>query len=508
MLLTNANIITMDPRFPIAKSVAIHEGKIWSISSEVTKQLDHTHTETIDCGGGTILPGLIDSHIHFAGLAENAIIPDIGPEHVHSIQDIQEILKTAAKETPRGQWILARGYHLFNIKEKRHPTRWDIDKVTTSHPVRLMHSTAYIHVLNSLALKMANITASTAEPPGGVIERDLNTGEPNGILYGMGPYLAKVIPSLNDDLMVHAIKTAGEQLISLGITSIHDPSRANDSKRWNLLAKCRDLNVLMPRIQMILGTEPFLQGQFKTQFIEDDYLKTGGVKIILSEATGELYPAMKELLDMVLQIHKAGRQVVIHAVETHHIDVAADAIEYAINRSPRVNHRHRIEHCSECPPKLANRLASLGIIVVTQPNFIFYNGDRYLKTVKKDILPFLYPFNTLITSGIKVAGSSDCPVVPANPFHGIYSAVTRQTATGNQLIPDEKITILDALKMYTINGAFAGFEEQIKGSITRGKIADLIVVNHDLTKIKPEEIIDLKIEIVILGGKIVYSNRG
>ena len=211
---------------------------------------------------------------------------------------------------------------------------------------------------------------------------------------------------------------------------------------------------------------------------------------------------------MVLEIHMTGLQVAIHAITKKAIEAACTAIEYAVKRKPEIEHRHRIEHCAICPPSLAKRIASLGIIVVTQPPFIHYNGERYRHTVPEEQLAYLYPIRALQQHGIHVAASSDCPIVPPDPLTGIYAAVTRKDETGNVVGENERIPLTDALGLYTRNAARAMFEESLKGTITPGKLADLVVLNADPTRLTPDELKELKVEMTLIGGRVVWQRKG
>ncbi len=211
---------------------------------------------------------------------------------------------------------------------------------------------------------------------------------------------------------------------------------------------------------------------------------------------------------MVHDVHEAGLQAVLHAIEGKAIEAACDAIEYTLGRSHRSDHRHRIEHCSVCPEPLARRIASLGIRVVTQPSFIYYNGERYLKTVPDVNLKHLYPIATLMKHGVKVSGSSDFPIVPPNPMMGIYAAVSRKAENGDVVLPEESISALEALRMYTDYAAEVSYEEMIKGSIMPGRLADLVVLSDDPTKLPPDEIKDIRVEMTILNGEIVWDTMG
>jgi predicted amidohydrolase YtcJ len=208
---------------------------------------------------------------------------------------------------------------------------------------------------------------------------------------------------------------------------------------------------------------------------------------------------------MVFRIHQSGFQACLHAVEEKAVEAACSAIEYALRKFPKPDHRHRIEHCSVCPPSLARRLAALGIMVVTQPSFIYYSGDRYLQTVPAEEIKHLYPIRTLLKSGVKVAASSDCPIAPANPLMGIYAASSRMTETGEAVLSEEKITPEEALRMYGEYAARATFDERMKGSISLGKLADLVVLNGDPTTVPIDEIKDIKVEMTILNGEIVWE---
>jgi predicted amidohydrolase YtcJ len=354
---------------------------------------------------------------------------------------------------------------------------------------------------------MVGISNETPDPPDGLIDRDTKTGEPTGLLFRMGDFLSKKIPPLESDQLDQGIKMANDELLSMGITSVQDASSHNSLEQWKMFHSWKEKEVLKPRLVMMLGTEGFSaykEQDFKTQ-MDKSQLHLGGVKIIIDETTGHLHPIQAELNEMVLRIHQAGFQGCLHAVEEKAVEAACSAIEYALKKFPKSDHRLRIEHCSVCPPPLAKRLAEFGIMVVTQPSFIYYSGDRYLQTVPVEELKHLYPIRTLLKKGVKVAASSDCPIAPANPLIGIYAACSGMAETGEKVLSDEKVTPEEALRMYGENAARATFDEGMKGSISPGKLADLVVLNGDPTKVPIDEVKDIKVEMTVLNGEVVWE---
>lgn len=509
LILFNANALTMDPAFPQAQMVAIQDGKISAVSSnENIADLKKRNTKLIDCKGRTILPGFIDAHFHLFGFAESLITLNLEPQSgIHSISDIQKKIGEQSQQLPPATWIRGRGYNEFYLAEKRHPNRWDLDSVTTIHPIKLTHRSGRAYVLNSLGLKLVGISKETGDPPEGLIDRDIETGEPTGLLYGMGDYLGKAIPPLAPKQIELGIKLADRELCALGITSIHDVSPRNNLDRWKLIQRWKKDGLLKTRVRMMLGKEGFEEyhrHHFPAQ-LDENQVSIGGVKTIVHETTGQLSPDEFELNEMVLNVHRSKLQAILHAIEGKTIEAACDAVEYALEKSPRSDHRHRIEHCSVCTPSLAKRIGSLEVMVITQPSFIFYNGDRYLRTVPDSNLQHLYPIRTLIKNNIVVAGSSDCPIVPASPLIGIYSAISRKTEKGLSILPKEGISPVEALKMYTQYAARAAFEEKIKGSITPGKVADLVVLNGDPAKLPTDEIKNIKVETTFINGEVVFD---
>ena len=507
LILYNANVLTMDSIYPQARMVAVRDSKVLAVSKvDDFEAFRGAATEVIDCQGMTVLPGFHDAHCHPIGLAESLVSPDLSRPVVRSILDIQAKISEAARNTPAGDWIRARGYSEFYLAEKRHPNRWDLDKATTAHPVKLSHRSGHAHVLNSLGLKLAGISMDTPDPPGGLIERDLDSGEPDGVLYEMGSYLAEVVPSLTDDEMERGVRLAGELLISSGITSVQDASVRNNILRWQRLQQWKSQGTFNPRVNMMIGAEAFekFQEQDLLPGTGDDQLRIGAVKIIVHRATGQINPAQEELNEKVLLIHKLGYQVAIHAVEEVTIEAAYLALENALHNFSRTDHRHRIEHCSVCRPSMARRLARLGVGVVTQPAFIYYNGERYLQTVPADQIEHLYPVATFINARLKVAASSDCPVVPPNPLGGVYAAIARMTETGQTIALEQRISAMEMLHMYTTGAAYSCFEESIKGSITLGKFADLVVLSNSPAEVSTDEIRKLEVKMTVIGGEIVW----
>ena len=507
LILKNANVITIDPRQPSANLVAIKNGKILLVAgNEELESVRGVGTKVIDCRGKTVIPGFNDAHCHVISFIRKLLSLDLSPSSVSSIADMKIAIRNRTQNSPLGEWLTGTDYNDFYLAEKRHPTRWDIDEVAPQHQVVLAHRSLHACVLNSLALSQADITRETPDPPGGLIERDLATGEPSGILFNMLSYIRKnVLPSLSEEELTRGMALVNQHYLCYGVTSLQEATASNNLGRWQIYQQFKDK--LKSRVYMMFGFETLSQFQEVALAFGagDSQLRLGGVKIMLDETTGQLHPSQSELDQQVLTTHQAGFQLAIHAIEESTVEAAIAALEYAQNQSPQNDRRHRIEHCAECPPHLLKRLRNLQAVIVTQPPFLYYSGERYLAQVPESQLSWLYRLKTPLSSGLTVAGSSDSPVVPNNPVVGIYAAVTRQAESGQCLLPQECISVKEALAMYTINAAYASFEEGIKGSITPGKLADIVVLSNDPIKLPPEQIKDIIVEMTIIGGKLVWE---
>lgn len=490
---------------PWAGLVAVRGGEIAFVGeSRDLGRVAGPGTRVIDCQGGVLLPGFIDAHMHLFSLVRALLGVDLAPPAVSSIEDIKSVIRRAAEKSPPGAWLTGAGYHEFYLAEHRSPNRRDLDEAAPENPVILCHRGLHACVLNSRALALAGITGETPDPPDGLIDRDLITGEPNGILYEMLGYIReKVMPPLSRDDYDRGLARANERLLAYGVTSFHDASVTNDFVRWRSFARSREEGRLKSRVYMMLA--PGAAAQFREQGMAtgsgDDGLRLGGVKIMLSEATGQVRPAGPELCALSTDLDRAGFQLAFHAVQRNTVQAAVRALEY-IGRNVSAR-RHRIEHCSECPPGLLARLERLRPVVVTQPPFLYYSGDRYLAMVPPEEHPWLYRFRSLMAAGLVVGGSSDSPVVPGNPLYGVYAAVTRQTEAGWPLLPHEAVDIGQALAMYTVNAAYAASEEKRKGSIAPGKLADFVLLDGDPMKSPPEQIKELKVLMTVIGGRVV-----
>jgi hypothetical protein len=361
-------------------------------------------------------------------------------------------------------------------------------------------------VLNSLGLSLAGISMETPDPPGGLIDRELETGEPSGLIFGMNSYInEQVIPPLSEKELRQGVKLANLSFLSSGITSVQDATVRNGFDQWQTFLRLKEMGELVPRISMMLGLHALadLTERGLHYGYGDRRLRLGAVKFILDETSGRLNPSQGELNEGVFQAHQAGFQVAIHAVEEGTVEAAAIALEHCLLRASKDNRRHRLEHCSVCPPPLLRRLKAIKAVVVTQPAFIYYSGERYLSDVSDTQLPWLYRTRSFLKSGLKPAASSDCPIVPCNPLVGVYAAVTRRAESGQALSLKEAISLEEALRMYTLAGAHASFEEQLKGSIEVGKLADMVVLNADPTVVSPEVLKEIRVEKTIIGGEVV-----
>jgi hypothetical protein len=508
LILYNAKVITLDRRRPRAEMVAIKGDRILDIGrAHELEFFKGTKTKILDCEGKTIAPGFNDAHCHPFAFASSLLSVDCSPASVRNIAELQAQIHDKAKQVPKGDWIRAIGYNEFYLAEKRHPTRWDLDKATPYHPVKLTHRSGHACVLSSLALQQVGISLETSEPPGGFIERDLETGEPNGLLLGMNDWVGRAIPPLSKKELERGIRLANQEYLAHGVTSLQDATWGDSLSRWQTFQQLQEEGMLATRVSMMIGIDALeeFQGRGLSTGSGNSRLRLGAVKMVLDEITDLLNPPQAELEQQVLQAHKAGFQVALHVVEESTLGAAITALEHALEQIPKPDHRHRLEHCSVCPPQLAQRLKALQAVVVTQPPFIYYSGERYLETLPPTQLKWLYPIGSWLRNGLKIAASSDSPVVPLNPLIGIYAAVTRAAETGQVLSPNEGVSPLEALQMYTVGAAHASFEERIKGSITPGKLADLVVLSDDPSQASPEEIKEIEVRMTIIGGEVIWE---
>lgn len=507
IVLVNTRVITMDRDRPSADCVAVSHGRIVHVGSGCSEGVVARADRVIDCRGRTVAPGFIDAHMHLQAFAESLETVDVGPRSgVRSIADLLDVLRDAAAKQPTGEWLRCGGYREFHLRERRHPTRGDLDRAVPHHPVKLAHASGHAHVLNSMALRCVGITGETGDPDGGYLDRDPASGEPTGILYGMGEFLTRRIPPLEAARLEEGIRRADAELSRTGLTTIQDASSRNDIARWSALGGWQSRGLLRTRVVMMQGAKDFLaRGRTgMAAALDGDCRCIGAVKIVLDETTGRLHPDPEALGALVGAAHRQGVQVAIHALEEQAIAAACTAIEQALRETPRPGHRHRIEHCAICPPPLADRIAAAGITVVTQPPFVYFHGDRYLCTVPLSRLSCLYPAATLLARGIVVAGSSDCPIVPTSPLAGIRAAVTRLSETDKAVALHEAVSPHAALRLYTLDAARACFAESYLGSITVGKLADLVVLSDDPTAAPPEGIDRIRVLMTLRGGDIVW----
>ena len=505
----NAQVITLDTAAPAASFVAVKGDRIALVSGMgLSEELKRKAARVVDCSGKTLLPGFVDAHCHVTAYAESLVSVPLSPgDGVRSIPDIQDRMCAACAQVSPGEWVRGKSYDEFYIDEKRHPTRHDLDEAAPSNPVKLTHRSGHAHVLNSLALQNAGIDAATGDPPGGIIDRDLETGLPTGLLFGMGGYLSERIPGLDEAEIERGVERANEKLLSYGIASVQDASPSNDLKQWKRFESWKQRGLFVPRITMMLGLRAFSAFDEKTYScsLRGTDLRLGAVKIMVDRVTGSLEPSQEELNEIIASVHAAGFQAAMHAIEEPVVEAAIEGIAYARSLHPRSDYRHRIEHCSVCRPALLEKLADLGCMVVTQPAFLHYEGERYLKTVAADDLENLYPVGAMAAGNLRTGFGSDFPIVDPNPMVGIGAAVTRRTEDGRR-VPGKETDLLQAIKMQTLEAAAGNFEENLKGSISPGKLADFVLLSEDPFSVFPDRIKDIRVSLTVLGGRIVYGD--
>ena len=499
----NGNVLTLNGAQSVADTVLIRRGRIrWvgerrNLSASVIDA-----SEIVDCVGRTVVPGFIDAHCHILAYAASLEAVDCSPSAVSCVDDILREIRRVAEVTPRGDWIRAVGYSDFDLREKRHPTRRDLDLASPHHPVRLNHRSGHASVLNSLALERVGIGTDTEEPPGGTIARDLEDGKPSGLLLEMSDWLDGRIPPMSESRLRDAVSRASRILLSQGVTCVADATPSNSVDRWEFLWRMRKERVFVPSLHLMPASDridDFVRAGLR--FGDGDCLALiGHAKIVITQSGGRLHPQYDELRSIVEYVHSRGYPVAIHAVEADALIAAVKSL--AANYVPAL--RDRIEHASECPPDALEALLCASPVVVSQPRFIWDSGLRYLREFGADAR-WLYRFKTFVNGGLTLAASSDAPASAPSPIAGMYAAVTRQAKSGEIVGEKERLTAMQALEMHTKSAAYAVCAEDVAGTIAVGKRADITILSEDPTSIAPERLPDVGVAMTIINGEVVWQ---
>jgi predicted amidohydrolase YtcJ len=528
LVLYNGRIYTMDRASPEAQAVAITGNKIVAVGDDA--QIKHLLTpggEAIDLEGRTVLPGLTDSHIHFVGYALRLTRIDLAGVESKA-ETIARVAERAQTAEP-GEWLLGGGWDRNLWEDPSFPTKEDLDSVAPHNPVALSSKDGHSLWANSLALARAGITAETHSPPGGEIERQPGTGEPTGILKENAEGLVKSIiedPSLGT--IESALKAAIANAQRAGLTGIHDCEGELAFAAFQELLGRGELGLRVLIHIPVRNLDDAIGLGLRTGF-GGEKLRVGNVKIFADGALGSRTAAMlspyedeplnsgivvtskEEMRELVRKASRAGISGAVHAIGDRANRDVLDILEESRQSGEGMGLRHRIEHVQLLHPTDIPRLAKLGVIASMQSIHATSDMEMVKRHWGEERGRGAYAWRSLLDAGTVLAFGSDCPVEPLDPLAGIHAAVTRRRADGTPgpegWHPEERITVEDAVRAYTLGAAYASGEEGVRGSITPGKLADLVVLSQDIFAIPPMSILETEVEATILDGQFVYVNE-
>ncbi|ACB85505.1 amidohydrolase [Natranaerobius thermophilus] len=543
LILINGKIATVDSNNSIAEAIGIFGNLISHVGT--TQELLKTtgpNTKVIDLQGKTVIPGIVDSHNHVyqAGILMEGVMA-FGLE---SIKELQEAVKAKVSETPKGKWIRGGGWIESQFAENRMPNRWDLDEVAPDHPVVLSRLFA-MDLCNSKALELAGINKNTPQPQRGTIDKDPKTGEPTGILRNGAQALVSRL--IKDDynsnynfqeLVERRVKTAMNEYLQYGITTVLDPGVSVPVMRgYQNLYKKGELPIRLQMMPEAYGlaaissnksdpneTEKFMDYLGINDPFGNEWFSIGPLKFAVDGGVGSktalMYepwidgtksniPLRLDFEEMEKLFHKAqelGWSIGIHTCGDKAQDIVLEAFKKVIDRYPRNDVRHNIIHGYFPTDRALEIMKEYNIAGSLQPGFMYVEGDLYWDVLNQEQIEYFTPIKTYLNNKITVACNSDMISAHYNPFYGMYSAVARKTSQGKSLGAREKISREEMLRLFTINSAYLTFEENTKGSIEAGKLADIAVLSHDLLTCPESDILKTDVNMTIIDGKIVHSN--
>ncbi len=521
----------------IVEAVAIANGRILAVGSdEEIRAYQGPNTTVIDLKGRLAVPGLTDSHAHFIQGGFQLLSVDL--KDARSEEEFVRRVAEKARTLPPGRWMQGGDWDEEAWPSEKLPTRRLIDAVTPRTPVFISRYDGHAVLANSLALELAGITKETPDPPGGVIVRDPKSGEPTGVLKDEAQDLvAKVIPHPSESEMEEALRAALKEAARVGLTSIHDITVGPEA--WNgnftgeieLLRRAELEGWLTCRIYAItpIANWKNLEQAGISHDMGSDFLEMGAVKAFADGSLGSrtawmfkpydddpsnsglpmpiMAPPAK-LEEIARQADRAGIQICTHAIGDRAISSLLDIYERIGGEHPAA-HRFRVEHAQHVRPEDFARFGKLGIVASMQPYHAIDDGRWAERRIGHERARSSYAWRSMLDAGARLAFGSDWPVAPLDPLSGIYAAVTRATLDGKNpggWFPEQRLTVEEALRAYTLGAAYAAFQEKEKGTISPGKLADVVVLSDDLFRIPPERIKDVRVEITLVGGRVVYQS--
>ena len=522
----------MDKGQPLAEAVAISGNRIIAVGS--TKEIeklagDKERTRIVDAKGQVVLPGFNDAHVHF--MSGGFQLASVDLRSANTPQEFAERLRDFAAKLPKGSWITGGDWDHERWPDAKLPTRELIDRYTPNTPVFVNRLDGHMALANSLALNLANVTRSTKDPDGGVIVRDPTTGEPTGILKDAAQsFVWKVIPTPTFEEKLTAARAATNHAVSLGVTSVQDMSAGADIGVYQTLLDRAELKTRIYAVWPLPRWEQLAQTGVRAHF-GNAMLRTGGLKGFADGSLGsttalffepyrdapnthgipsdEMFPD-GAMLERVRGADRVGLQVMIHAIGDRANDIILSIYERVEKENGDRDRRFRIEHAQHLRPQDIPRFAHDHVIASMQPYHAIDDGRWAEKRIGPERTKTTYAFRSLLDSGATLAFGTDWTVAPLDPLLTIYAAVTRRTLDGknpNGWIPEQAISVDEAVRAYTVGSAFAEFQENEKGTITPGKLADVVMLSRDIFKTDPKEIEKVKVVLTIMDGRVVYESR-
>ena len=545
LLISNARVYTVERSQPWAEAVAIRDGKIVAVgSSDDLAKYRGARTRVVDAGQRLIMPGFFDSHIHF--LEGSLSLGQLRLDETKNLADIQKAVKAFAEAHAQAAWILGRGWSYSEFGRETLPNKKDLDAVVADRPVLLEGFDGHTYWANSKALALAGVRAETPNPPNGEIVRDPRTGEPTGALKeAAGDLLLKVAPQPSAEERLAALRQGMRLAHEAGLTHIincgNDTPGASDDQFFDLYDRLRRQGELTLRVTMSdyqppdgLRAEDLkkIEADKRNHPPSDDWLAGGAVKMFLDGVieshtaallapyaddpakTGSLRWTPDHYKKAVAELDKQGIQVFTHAIGDRAVRLALDAYEEAATRNRTSDARHRIEHIETISAQDIPRFGKLNVIASFQPLHAYPDDDTmnvWLKNAGHEREPRAWAWQSIWQSGGHEAFGSDWPVVTLNPWDGVQNAILRQTREGKPAggwIPDQRLSLEQAIEGYTLGAAYSVHREHEEGSIKPGKLADLVILNQNLFAIDPRKIAETQVLMTIVGGKIVYESPG